>query len=393
MVTCRRFLAIMQLSLTALVLLVLVNSGALATNCDTLRVNTNNGWRAFEVITQGNNPSGGTSWSMPGTFDGAGAYALDADTIRIITNHETGSATISQVDVVTSALKAAIANVQANGNNQCGVDFVEDAARAYSRYSSNGGSTFTTSNLSGFSRFCSGQAYEPDTFGLGRGFVDRIYITGEEVSGGELVALDLTNRDLYRVSGVSGTAPGGIGGMSFDSWENAALVDSGETDHIALLLAPDGGSQRMKLYIGEKGKDTSGNNNNSNFLARNGLAYGSWYYLNANLPSLGSTNSGTFDTTSSGALSASKLEDIDTSPSNPTKVVLAEQNNGIYTFDFTLDFSSGAFSAGGSSFTISKIRNNSTYFLMIHSELIAAISLTIGSFYFYFATVLCAYKF
>ena len=114
--------------------------------------------------------------------------------------------------------------------------------------------------------------------------------------------MDIDNRDFYQLSDVVGSAPGGIGGMPRDSWENAALIDTGETDHVALLLSPDGGTEDMKIFIGEKGKDVDGNASNS-FLARNGLAYGSYYFLNDSLPALGtpSTN-GFFDTTAANAL-------------------------------------------------------------------------------------------
>ncbi len=164
--------------------------------------------------------------------------------------------------------------------------------------------------------------------------------------------------NFVKLSGTIGSAPGGIGGMSFDAWENAALIDTGETNHIALVLSPDGGSSSLKLYIGLKGKDSNGSSSNS-FLARNGLAYGRWYYLKSSLPgSVGSTNSGTFDTTSAGALSASKMEDIDTSPSKPDRIVLGNQNSGVFTFDFDLVFS-GGFSAGASRFTVTKISSTS----------------------------------
>ncbi len=133
------------------------------------------------------------------------------------------------------------------------------------------------------------------------------------------------------------------------------MLDTGETGHVALLLSPDGGSSSLKLYVGEKGKDANGNASSS-FLARNGLAYGSWYYLNASLPGLGSTNLGTFDTSSAGALSSTKLEDIDTSPSNPTRAVLGDQDSGVFTFDFALAFS-GGFDAGASTFAVTKISN------------------------------------
>ena len=122
--------------------------------------------------------------------------------------------------------------------------------------------------------------------------------------------------------------------MPSDSWENAALVDTGETDHVALLLSPDGGTSQMKIYIGEKGKDANGNVSND-FLARNGLAYGSYYYLNHTVPTgLSTSTDGTFDTTTAGALTASKFEDVDTSPGDPTQVLLGNQNFGTFTFDF-----------------------------------------------------------
>jgi hypothetical protein len=125
-----------------------------------------------------------------------------------------------------------------------------------------------------------------------------------------------------------------------------------------LLLSPDGGSQALKLYIGEKGKGTNGAASTS-FLARNGLAFGSWYYLKAVLPSsVSSSNTGSFGTSSSGALAATKMEDIDTYPTDGSKVVLGNQNFGTFTFDFNLVFSSGSFNAANSDFTVTMIVNN-----------------------------------
>ena len=326
----------------------------------TLRITTHNGWRAFEVITQGDNPSGdGMNYSLPGLFDGAGAWQPQSTKVRVLVNHETGDASISEVNLNLNNLKTAISNTIANGNTG-GIRFVESARQAYDRWSSNGGKSWIhTANTSNtrFSRFCSGQAYAPNTFGLNRGFIDHIYITGEEVSRGRLFALDSVNRDLYQLSRVTGNAPSGIGGMPADSWENNALIDTGETNHIALMLSPDGGTQQMKIYIGVKGLDQKGNTSNS-FLARNGLAYGSWYFLNSGLPSLGNTNSGSFSTTSSGALSSSKFEDIDTNPNNPLQVVLGDQNSGVFRFHYTFAFNS-SFDMSNSSFTLTKISNES----------------------------------
>lgn len=52
-----------------LALLMLTNAPVEALDGGTLRISTDNGWRAFEVITQGDDPSGdGVSYSMPGTL-------------------------------------------------------------------------------------------------------------------------------------------------------------------------------------------------------------------------------------------------------------------------------------------------------------------------------------
>jgi len=338
-------------------LAIVANVGA---ELGTLRVNTYNGWLAFEIITVGDDPAGdGYGWSMPGTFDGIGAVEADGDTLRVLVNHETSDATISEVELDSANLAAAI-EATINGGNEGGISFLNSARQAYDRWTDDGGSSWTATSgtdNTAFQRFCSSQSYVANLFGPGRGFADELYVTGEEVSGGILLAVDLANRDFYRLSGVSGSAGAGIGGMPFDAWENAALIDTGETNHIALLLSPDGGSQIMQLYIGEKGKDANGNSSNE-FLARNGLHYGSFYYLNDSLPGSGTSTNGFFDTTTADALSSSKLEDVDTSPVDPVQVVLGDQNSGLFVFDFALDFSSGSFDAGSSGFSITKIQNH-----------------------------------
>jgi hypothetical protein len=330
-----------------------------ALNGGELRLNTFNGFRAFEVITAGDDPGGdGYRYAMPDTFDGAGAWLVNPNTVRVQVNHETGDASISEVDINLVGLQTAISNM-INGGNTGGVAFVISTRQAYDSWSADGGISWTnTSNNSNtsFYRFCSGQAWAPDTYGTNRGFVDQIYIAPEEVAGGRLFAIDSVNHDLYQLSGTVGSTAGGTGGMPFDSWENAALLDTGETDHVALLLSPDGGTRIMRMYIGEKGKDANGSDSNS-FLARNGLAYGSWYYLNDTLPA-GTSADGYFDTSAAGALNSTEFEDIDTSPSHPNQVVLGDQNSGVFTFIFDLDFSGGSFDSGTSGFSITKIAND-----------------------------------
>jgi hypothetical protein len=118
---------------------------------------------------------------MPGTFDGLGAWTPDSSTLRLLVNHETGDAAISEVNLNLAIFQTAISNTLSSGSTG-GHIFVASAHQAYERWSSNGGTSWTNttdnSNTS-FFRFCSGQSYSANTFGAGHGFVDDVYITGE----------------------------------------------------------------------------------------------------------------------------------------------------------------------------------------------------------------------
>ena len=147
---------------------ILATSQALAIDGGTLRVNPKNGWKAFEVISVGDNPTGdGFGWSMPITFDGLGASLTNDSTLRLQVNHEISDATISQVDLNLANFRTAISNMISGGTTG-GVSFVTSAQQAYDRWTSNGGtswiSTSSPANTS-FNRFCSGQSYAPNTFG------------------------------------------------------------------------------------------------------------------------------------------------------------------------------------------------------------------------------------
>lgn len=329
-----------------------------------LRINPRNGWGAFELISVGDDPAGDSfSWALPSRGDGLGAWHPDSETLQIVISHENPDATISAVNLDLASFRNAIGNAIGTGNTG-GVSFVQSARQAYDRWSDDSGSNWTSTDdisSTSFVDFCSAQSYIPESFGPGRGFVDNLSITGEEEGAGRLFVLDLQNRDFYQLSGTTGIAPGGVGGMPFDSFENAALVDTEETNHVALVLSSDGGTRTLKLYIGEKGKDKHGNPSNS-FLARNGLAYGSYHYFNDDYPSSGTSLGGFFDTTLENALIANKQEDVDTNPNNPTQFVQGVQETGLFTFEMSLDFSSGSFSSTNSSFSITRIQdhNNDT---------------------------------
>jgi len=358
-------------SMAALVASITLAGSASALDNDSLSMTPRNGWSAFEVISVGDDvPGDGIAWALPGTFDGIGAQRVNG-ALRIQLNHETSNATISEINLNRAAVLNAI-NATINSGNTNGVSFVTSAGQAYNQISYDGGANFTgvvDPASTAFARFCSGQSFVPNTFGAGRGFVDDIYITGEEGGAGRLMALDINNRSLYQLSGNAGdNGAGGTAGIGFDPWENAALLDTGESNHIAMLMSPDKSGGILQLYIGEKGKDATGAISND-FLARNGLAYGSYYFLDSTLPANegDTTAGGGFASSSAGVQGYSKMEDIDTSPSNPTMVVLGNQDNGTFIYDFTLDFTGGTFNAGTSSFDLTKIADDVTDDLDLHN--------------------------
>jgi hypothetical protein len=110
--------------------------------------------------------------------------------------------------------------------------------------------------------FCSGKVHEAHSFGQNRGFVDRLYIFGEEadVSMGHGRFFALHEKTLYLISGggegdVSAVeVQGGMDGLPHDALENMALIDTGEEGHVILMTSPDYGTKALKMYVGRKGE-------------------------------------------------------------------------------------------------------------------------------------------
>ncbi|KAL3823657.1 hypothetical protein ACHAXA_009762 [Cyclostephanos tholiformis] len=139
-----------------------------------------------------------------------------------------------------------------------------------------------------------GHVHHPNEFGLGhnRGFVDTFYIFGEEedYSYGNGRFFAISDKTIHIITGI-GTGnesllQGGTNGLGRDALENAAQVDMGETKHVALFLSPDYGQQILRLYIGQKGFKSDGTScgnctGDALLLARNGLAFGSWFIFKA----------------------------------------------------------------------------------------------------------------
>ena len=255
---------------SVLLLLGVVTRTAFALNGDPTKLTLIGlaGWQTFEIITQGDTTTSTSAaknenddgfYTLPGEMDGLGV-ALPEDgreeTIRVWVNHETPSAcdtgneaTVTEVDLDRTRFRNAISNkINSVGGPEQDI-FVRRFRRAYNVMVGADG-TAVTSLARPLARFCSSQAYGPNTFRItGEGFQNQIYITGEERHDGRLLAIDSGTRTMYQLSGRTGDASGiqgGIGGMPFDSFENVALIRTFETNHVALLLSIDSGSKMLK---------------------------------------------------------------------------------------------------------------------------------------------------
>ncbi len=319
--------------------------------------NIRNNWSTFAVLNRGETVPllGGTagqnfSWNANhALWDGLGAYRLDADSLRVYINHEVGTGSVSRLDLNVPSLQTWIANRVVGNNNTNQIarpsNLLEGMDLGWQSVGAGDGL---------LNRPCSGNVWESNTFGAGKGFSDRLYLAGEETFGtnptGHYWAIDTANNVLYEAPSVGG----------FGSWENATLIDTGRTDTVALLLGEDRGASgigtgKLSLYVGQK-------NSNGNFLERNGLVGGTTYYWDAN--GTGNTNgtlqagglfvnnndkiTGTWTTNITEAVLFSKAEDVHTNMQSSSagfgkQAVLGSQDQAVFLIDFSnLGFISGA---------------------------------------------------
>lgn len=197
-----------------------------------------------------------------GILDGIGAFELDEKTIRVLTNHELSNdlGYAYTLDNGTALTGARVSYWDFDKNT---LEII-DAGLAYDTIINRAGEVVDEASdleFEGLNRFCSAHYIEANQFGEGNGFVDGIYFTGEETSGGTEFALDVTTNTLQAVPWLGRAA-----------WENVTQLDTGTTDEVALLVGDDREAAPLLLYVGQK--DTSGE---AGFLERNGLAGGKLY--------------------------------------------------------------------------------------------------------------------
>ena len=220
-------------------------------------MSTHSSWEVAPIFTVENRIG---DYRPPGILDGAGAFELDDNTVRVLVNHElrpeqgyayelangtslTGSrVSYFDIDKVTLEVKAS------------GVAYdtiVNRYGQTLERAIVDDGDT------GALRRLCSSVFVPKGSYAL----VDDIYFTGEETGGGQLYALDVANNVLYAAPQAGRAA-----------FENVTLIDTGNADTIGIVIGDDRQGAPLLLYIGAKNAIGDGS-----FLDRNGLAQGKLY--------------------------------------------------------------------------------------------------------------------
>ena len=231
-----------------------------------------NGYTVDPVFTVGETIDG---YTPIGILDGTGAYELDADTVRVLVNHEVGS-TAGYAYTLASGKSLTGARVSYFDIDKATYEVV-DAGLAYDTIYNRAGevvdadTALDSSSSSGLNRFCAANLFTAGEYGL----VDTIYFTGEETDGGTQFALDTANNELWALPWLGVAA-----------WESVTALETGTTDKIALLIGDDRDPAPAILYVGTKGVDFD-NNGTIDFLERNGLTGGDLFVWVADDPTNG----------------------------------------------------------------------------------------------------------
>jgi len=207
--------------------------------------------------------AGDSVYAPTGIFDGLGAYDNGDGTYTVLANSELGATAgapylLNGVALTGARIHKLIIDKDTDNDASNGFQSaVVSAGLAYSTIVDANGDVVTDAAQigGGFNRFCSGSFEEANRFGEERGFVDAVYLTGEEADEGLFYALDTATETLYALAGL------GRGG-----WETAIQVDTGSEETVGVLLMDDN-TAPLYLWAGEKTDDDG-----TGFLERNGLA-------------------------------------------------------------------------------------------------------------------------
>ncbi len=230
-------------------------SGASAqTTTEPVQVTGLGPWTTSPVFTIGETIDG---YTPPGIPDGMGAFERD-DEVVIVANHELRSAQGYPYFLANGA--------ELTGARVSSLSFAKhsrelmDMGLAYDTIYNRAGEIVdepSDLDFGGLNRLCSAGSFTKGQ----AGFVDDVFLTGEESYGGTEFALDVANGKLWALPWMGRAA-----------WESVAALEVPGINktHVAIVIGDDRGDAPLLLYVGEKMK-------NGNFVERNGLAHGRLY--------------------------------------------------------------------------------------------------------------------
>jgi len=212
------------------------------------------GWSTDPVFTIGETIN---SYTPPGIPDGMGAFERDG-TVEIFSNHEL-RATQGYPYTLKNGTQLTGARVSKLVFNKQTRDLV-DMSPAYDTIYNRAGEIVDEPgdlDAEGLNRLCSAGSFVAGQ----AGFVDDVFLTGEESYGGTEFALDVATGELWALPWLGRAG-----------WESVAALEipGFNRTHVAILVGDDRGDAALLLYVGEKIPG-------GNFVERNGLANGKLY--------------------------------------------------------------------------------------------------------------------
>jgi len=211
-------------------------------------------WSTTPVFTIGETING---YTPPGIPDGMGAFERD-NTVEIVSNHELranqGYAyTLSNGTELTGARVSRLVFDKDTRE-------LMDMGLAYDTIYNRAGEIVDESSdldFGALNRLCSAGSFVRGQ----AGFVDDVFLTGEESYAGTEFALDVATGELWALPWLGRAG-----------WESVAALEipGFNKTHVAILVGDDRGDAALLLYVGEKVPG-------GNFVERNGLANGKLY--------------------------------------------------------------------------------------------------------------------
>jgi hypothetical protein len=211
-------------------------------------------WSTTPVFTIGETING---YTPPGIPDGMGAFERD-DTVEIVSNHELRATQGYAYTLAngTSLTGARVSKLVFDKETR----MLTDMGPAYDTIYNRAGEIVddpSDLDFGALNRLCSAGSFVKGQ----AGFVDDVFLTGEESYGGTEFALDVATGKLWALPWLGRAG-----------WESVATLEipGFNNTHVAILVGDDRGDAAMLLYVGEKIPG-------GNFVERNGLANGKLY--------------------------------------------------------------------------------------------------------------------